>query len=131
MGGDLPAAPPDGEPRLLAYAARDPEGRDLQSLQIVKGWIDADGGMHAEVVPVAEDEQGAATLCAVYRDEHFDPQRSAYYYLRVVERERPRWHTYDCERLPAADRPAVCNDGSHPATIREMAWTSPVWYRKP
>jgi hypothetical protein len=131
MGGDLSEAPPDGEPRLLAYAARDPEGLDLRSLQVVKGWVDSDGGLHAEVIPVAENEQGADTLCAVYTDERFDAQQSTYYYLRVVEVERPRWHTYDCEKISEPDRPAVCSDGSHPSTIHEMAWTSPIWYRKP
>ncbi len=131
MGGDLASPPPDGEPRLLAYAAKDPHGRDLRSLELVKGWVDADGAMHAEVVPVAESEGGAATLCALHTDERFDPGQSAYYYLRVVEVESPRWHTYDCARIPEAERPAVCGDGSHPETIHEMAWTSPIWYRRP
>lgn len=131
MGGDLPAAPPRGKPRLLAYAAKDPDGRDLRTLQLVKGWIDADGGMHAEVLPLAESETGAATLCALHTDESFDPGQSAYYYLRAVEVESPRWHRYDCERIPEAERPAVCSDGGHPPTIHEMAWTSPIWYRKP
>jgi len=36
---------------------------------------------------------------------------------------------YDCQRLAAEDRPAVCSDGSYPETIQEMAWTSPIWHR--
>jgi hypothetical protein len=131
MGGDLRATSADGAPRLLAYAAKDPQGGDLEALQLVKGWIDAEGALRAEVIPVAEAADGATTLCALYTDDAFDPQQSAYYYLRVVERESPRWHTYDCAKLPEAERPAVCSDGSHPETIQEMAWTSPIWYRKP
>jgi len=131
MGGDLSGAPEGGKAQLLAYAAKDPAGQDLAALQIIKGWIDGDGGMHAQVIPVAESAEGAATLCALYTDPDFDPGQSAYYYLRVVEPETPRWHTYDCAKIPEAERPAVCSDGRYPETIREMAWTSPVWYRQP
>ncbi len=131
MGGDLAA--PNGvagqKPSLLAYAVKDPEGRQLQSLQLVKGWVDADGGLHNEVIPLAEELAGADNLCRVYSDRSFDPLQPAYYYLRAVEPASPRWHTYDCAALPADQRPAVCSDGRYSATIREMAWTSPIWYR--
>lgn len=131
MGGDLTAAPVEGKAQLLAYAAKDPAGQDLEALQLVKGWVDGDGGLHAEVIPLVTSAAGAATLCTVYEDRSFDPGQSAYYYLRVVEPESPRWHRYDCARIPEAERPPVCSDGSYPDTIREMAWTSPIWYRRP
>ena len=67
-------------------------------------------------------------MCVVYEDPEFDPNQSAYYYLRVVEPETPRWHTYDCARIAEAERPEVCSDGRYPETIQEMAWTSPIWY---
>ena len=129
MGGDLEGEPVAGGPKLLAYAAKDAAGQDLQALQIVKGWVDADGAMRTSVTPVAESAEGAATLCAVYTDPQFDPAQSAYYYLRVVEPVTARWHTYDCAQLPEDQRPAVCTDGRYPETIQEMAWTSPIWYR--
>ena len=136
MGGDLRDAPAGAVPHLLAYAARDPQGNGLSRLQLVKGWIGADGTRRVEVVDVAVgDGSGRAPggghdqLCAIHRDESFDPDRPAYYYLRVVEVPSPRWSVFDCERLPGAERPPVCSDGSYPATVREMAWTSPVWYR--
>ncbi|MGE0622016.1 MAG: DUF3604 domain-containing protein [Pseudomonadales bacterium] len=127
MGGDL-----EGEgtkPRFLAAASKDPAGNDLSELQLVKGWVDADGALRTEVVPIAQEAEGAASLCTVYTDEGFDPALPSYYYLKAVEPETPRWHTYDCAKVPEAERPAVCSDGSHPQTIREMAWSSPVWYR--
>jgi hypothetical protein len=146
MGGDLADAPAGTVPVFVAYAARDAgEGSaPLQQLQIIKGWIDADEKMHSEVLPVAGTPDNGAgvdvatgkrfgdghdTLCVVYRDESFDPTLSAYYYLRAVENPSARWSVHDCLRIEASERPAVCSDGSYPATIQEMAWTSPIWYR--
>jgi len=129
MGGDLAVDATDKNPRFLAYAAKDPRGRNLQALHLIKGWVAQDGTLNTAVVPIAESSTGAATLCTVYEDEAFDPAESAYYYLRVVEPESPRWHTYDCARIPEAQRPEVCASDQYPETIREMAWTSPIWYR--
>lgn len=147
MGGDLPLSS-DGEavPAFVAFAQRDPEASAaaLQQLQVVKGWIDAEGRAHNEVVTVAgspdngasvdratgeRSGQGHDSLCAVYRDESFDATQPSYYYLRVVENPSLRWSAYDCQRLDEVDRPAVCSDGSYPDTIQEMAWTSPIWFR--
>lgn len=127
MGGDLPAGA--GKPTLLATATQDPMGLKLQSLQLIKGWIDADGQMHNEVISLAENHEGAGSFCVVYTDHSFDTAQSAYYYLRAVEPESPRWHTFDCARIDEADRPEVCGNDQYPGTIREMAWSSPIWYR--
>ena len=130
MGADLmPTATNTNGPSLLAYAAKDPDGQPLQALHLIKGWIDGDGKMHNEVITVAEAETGADSLCVVYNDTHFDASQSAYYYLRAVEPETARWHTYDCAALAEADRPEVCTNGVYPESIREMAWTSPIWYQ--
>ncbi len=134
MGGDLGAAPaPRAKPTFVASALRDPTavGAPLRELQLIKGWVDASGGLHNEVRTVAraEPEGGSADLCAVVRDESFDPAVPSYYYLRVVQVPTARWHVHDCDRLPAAERPAVCTDGSYPESVHEMAWTSPIWYR--
>ena len=72
---------------------------------------------------------GHESLCVVHTDESFDPKVPSYYYLRVVESPTWRWHMYDCQRLPEAERPEVCTNGSYPSTVQEMAWTSPVWYQ--
>ncbi len=144
MGGDLATAPVDGAPRFLAQAARDPRGAPLARLQLIKGWIGADGARHAEVIDIAGGDVEAGvdlatgertgsgghdTLCTVYTDNDFDPAEPAYYYLRAVEVPSARWSVHDCLRIPEADRPAVCSDGSYPEVIHEMAWTSPIWYQ--
>lgn len=145
MGGDLAGAAAGARPRFVAYAARDPQGAPLERLQLVKGWVDGDGGRHAEVTDIAGEPAqdvgvdlttgkrtgsgGHDTLCTVFTDAEFDPQQPAYYYLRVVEVPSARWSVHDCLRIPEADRPPVCSDGSYPRVIHEMAWTSPIWYR--
>jgi hypothetical protein len=146
MGGDLPAAPgADAKPVFVASALRDPAPRaaPLQQLQLIKGWVDADGTKHTAVIPIAGGKNDAGvdrktgkrfgdghpSLCAVYRDEAFDPTQSSYYYLRVVENPSARWSVHDCLRIPEGERPPVCSDGSYPETLQEMAWTSPIWYQ--
>jgi hypothetical protein len=129
MGADLSAGDKSAKPSFLAYAAKDPDGKKLEALHLIKGWIDGEGNMNAEVIPVASAEAGADSLCQVYTDNNFDPSQSAYYYLRAVEPETARWHTYDCGAIAEADRPEVCTSGAYPQTIREMAWTSPIWYQ--
>ncbi|MDA1076000.1 MAG: DUF3604 domain-containing protein [Proteobacteria bacterium] len=132
MGGDLPTGSAGARPTFVAYAVRDPASAQLERLQLVKGWIDAQGGQHADVIDIAGSAQAGAghdSLCAVYSDEGFDATQPAYYYLRVVENATPRWSAHDCARVPEAQRPAVCTDGSYPSEIHEMAWTSPIWYR--
>ena len=128
MGADL--LPAEGKPRLLAYAVKDPEGQDLSDLQLIKGWVDDEGGLNSQVLRLVSAPEGKASLCAVYTDEDFNAAHSAYYYVRAVEPPVKRWHTYDCDRLPREERPAVCSDGRYPEEIREMAWSSPIWYRQ-
>ena len=129
MGADLEASASLASPTILAWATQDPMGQKLQSLQLIKGWIDDQGQMHNEVVSLAEDASGQGSFCVIYQDRQFDPGQSAYYYLRAVEPETPRWHTYDCGRITEAERPEVCSNGTYSETIREMAWSSPIWYK--
>jgi hypothetical protein len=147
MGSDLPAAP-DGAaaPSFVVLAQKDPgtseqPGSDLERVQIVKGWVDADGQSHVEVFDVAGTPSGAtvntttcevtgsgaATLCGHWVDPTYDPQQRAWYYSRVVELPVCRWTTRDCNTLDpdAAPRPAACD--SFPNLIQERAWTSPIW----
>jgi hypothetical protein len=156
MGGELPAAPTGGVPALAISALRDPgvpgrPGAPLERLQVVKLW-EEDGQAHEQVFDVAgaaiaaESSVDAATcamrpagrdsLCAVWRDSAFDAARNAAYYVRVLEQPTCRWSAWACLRnhVDCARREttpgslAACCDPDLPRTIRERAWTSPIWY---
>jgi hypothetical protein len=53
MGGDLKAAPAGKAPAFLIRALRDPDGANLDRVQVVKGWLDAQGRTHEKVYDVA------------------------------------------------------------------------------
>jgi hypothetical protein len=73
---------------------------------------------------VAEAGRGGSdALCTVWRDPDFDPAQPALWYARVVQVPTPRWHTYVC-RAKGLD----CSRYDVPETVRERAWTSPVWW---
>jgi hypothetical protein len=149
MGGELSGAA--GEvPRFVVLAARDPSGANLDRVQIVKGWIDADGTTHEKVFDVAwsgervpdaagripdvgnsvdvstasySNDIGAPELAALWRDPEFDAAQSAFYYARVLQIPTPRHSLYDAVALREAP------SDRHPAAIQERAYTSPIWYR--
>ena len=91
--------------------------------------IDEDGQCHEWVGNTVDLEAanwtntiGASELASVWTDPDFDPTRRAVYYARVLENPVCRWSTHDALRIGAELSPYV------PATIRERAWTSPIWY---
>ncbi|MEA3301694.1 MAG: DUF3604 domain-containing protein [Pseudomonadota bacterium] len=54
MGGDLRPQPKDAKaPSFMVYALRDPIGANLDRIQIIKGWLDADGNTREKVYNVA------------------------------------------------------------------------------
>ncbi len=132
MGGDLPAAPEGAvAPQFAINALMDvgvPEhpGTPLQQIQMIKGWVDADGVTHEKVFQVAGDPaNGAAVnpedcsqwvepaktfreLCTVWSDPEFDAAQSAFYYARVLENPSCRWSTYDCKSLGVDPFAADC-----------------------
>lgn len=118
---------PQTEPfQLLVQAARDPDANPLERLQLIKGWIDAEGQKRSKVIDLAKG-QTADNLCAVYTDADYDPALPTYYYMRAVETETQRWSARQCAALPADRRPAACNN-NQPTRIHEMAWASPIWF---
>lgn len=143
MGGSLEGL--ETAPTFLAAALADPgttgsPGVGLERLQIVKGWVDGEGGQ-TEVFDVAgaplpgadpdtctlPEELGAPDLCATWTDPDWSPEQRAVYYLRVLEIPTCRWSAAQCNALPEGERPASCSDPTIPRTIQERAWSSPIW----
>ena len=53
MGDDLRKAPAGKAPTLKIRALRDPDGANLDRIQIIKGWLDSDGETHERIYDVA------------------------------------------------------------------------------
>jgi hypothetical protein len=147
MGRDLPAAVADA-PRFLVSAVADAgtaefPGNALQKLQVIKGWVNAEGDHEQRIYDVAGDPdngasvdpascapqgEGFSQLCSVWEDPEFDVDQRAVYYLRAVENPSCRYSAWQCLDIPEADRPADCSNSPVPKTIQERAWSSPIWY---
>jgi hypothetical protein len=149
MGGDLTNAPEGTAPSFLVAARKDSFSGNLDRIQIVKGWLDADGETHERVYDVAwsgerepgEDGKlpavgntvdvasatwtntiGVPELITVWNDPDFDPKQRAFYYARVIEIPTPRWTAYEAKYFKV-QAPDVS-----PMTTQERAYTSPIWY---
>jgi hypothetical protein len=148
MGGDLRPGPEGQAPKFMIRALRDVDGANLDRIQIIKGWIDADGNTQEKVYDVTcagrmvadgkcdgdvgstvnvEDASytntiGAAVLGGWWQDPDFDPAQRAFYYVRVLEIPTPRWTAYDAKFFEI-EMP----DGT-PMTVQDRAYTSPIWY---
>ncbi|MCH2170498.1 DUF3604 domain-containing protein [Myxococcota bacterium] len=135
MGSDLTARPRTASsPVFVSAALRDPGAPGLTSwplerIQVIKAWAGEGDVTHQRVVDVAvADDGGADSLCGVWEDPDFDPQKHAVYYSRVLEVPSPRWSTIECDGLEPAQRPAACDHPDLQKKTRERAWTSPIWY---
>ncbi len=149
MGGVLPAAPgQSAKPRFVISATADPgtadaPGQSLQRLQIIKGWVNAEGQFQQLVVDVAGDAnngayvdttscrahgQGFSTLCGVWEDSEFDINQDAVYYARAIENPSCRWSTRMCLGFETGNQPDACQNPRIPKTIQERAWTAPIWF---
>lgn len=151
MGGDLTGSPLSKAPSFLIAALKDPIGANLDRIQIVKGWQNANGDLQEKVYDVAwGDAQqrkpspdgkiplvgntvdvpnatwtntiGDPELISAWTDPDFDPRVRAFYYARVIEIPTPRWTAYDAKRFGIQLPKEV------PVTTQERAYTSPIWY---
>ena len=149
MGGDLRDAPEGKAPAFLVAAMKDALSGNLDRIQIIKGWVDADGALQEHVYDVVwsgdrvagadgklpligstvdvanatwTNTIGAPELITVWQDPDFDPSLRAFYYARVLEIPTPRWTAYDQKRFGITMAPEV------PMTVTERAYTSPIWY---
>ena len=149
MGGDLSDAPEGKAPTFLVAAAKDPYSGNLDRIQIVKGWLDANGETQEKVYNVVwsgeravssdgklppvgntvdvesatwSNSIGSPELIGVWKDPDFDPNSNAFYYARVIEIPTPRWTAYEALRFKIKMSDEV------PMTTQERAYTSPIWY---
>jgi hypothetical protein len=149
MGGDLSAAPSGKSPSFLVAARMDPMGGNLDRIQVIKGWLNADGTTGEKVYNVAwsgdrkldkkgklpavgntvdisnatwTNTIGSPELIAVWTDPDFDAAQKAFYYVRVLEIPTPRWTAYDAKyfKIKAPEGAEM--------TTQERAYTSPIWY---
>ncbi len=148
MGADLKDGA--GRPSFLISALKDPEGANLDRVQVVKGWVDASGKLQEKVfdvvwsspdrrslnggklTPVGDtvdiakasytNSIGAPELRTVWTDPEFNANSRAFYYVRVLEIPTPRWVLFDALRYGAKLLPGT------ELKAQERAYTSPIWY---
>jgi hypothetical protein len=149
MGGDLPKGVAGKAPSFLVAAMKDPLSGNLDRIQIIKGWLAADGqtqekvydvvwsgdrkpGSDGKLAPVGDTVDvanatwtntiGSPELIGVWSDPDFDAAERAFYYARVIEIPTPRWTAYEAKRF------SVQMTSEVPMTTQERAYTSPIWY---
>jgi hypothetical protein len=145
MGGELIGQRP---PRFAVWASKDPQGANLDRLQIIKAWVDSQGLSHERIYNIAASDKraadengalvpvgntvdvatasysnsiGAVELRVLWQDPDFDPGQRAFYYARALEIPTPRWSTYDAMRLGI--------DAPDPVSIQERAISSAIWFQ--
>jgi hypothetical protein len=150
MGGDLTHAPNGSSPSFLIRAVKDPDGANLDRVQVIKGWRDEAGDLHEEIYNVALSDGrepdaggnvepvgntvdvanasytnsiGDPELAVVWTDPDFDPDELAFYYVRVLQIPTPRWTAYDAKHYGLKDLP-----DDIPMITQDRAYTSPIWY---
>ncbi|EEX15345.1 conserved hypothetical protein [Citreicella sp. SE45] len=148
MGGDLRAGPDGAAPRFMVRALRDPDGANLDRIQIIKGWMDANGETQERIYDIAcagreigdnacagdvgntvdlttatyTNDIGSAVLGAWWEDPDFDPSLKAFYYVRVLQIPSPRWTAYDAVYFNVEMPEGTA------MMVQERAYTSPIWY---
>jgi hypothetical protein len=108
-GGDLRNAPKGEAPAFMIRALRDPDGANLDRVQIIKGWLDKGGKLQERIYDVAVSDArrigrdgrcktpvgstvnvanasytntiGDPLLTAYWKDPDFNPNESAFYYV--------------------------------------------------
>jgi len=149
MGGDLAHAPDGKAPTMLVRVLRDPDGANLDRIQIIKGWLDKDGNTNERIYDVAcADDRGVKDrrcespvgntvnvaeasysnsigdpfMAAAWTDPDFDAGQRAFYYVRVLEIPTPTWLAFDVKYFDIDLPDDAVMQG------QERAYTSPIWY---
>jgi hypothetical protein len=139
MGSDLSIKERSKAPSFIIMASKDPNGANLERVQVVKGWTNKDGSSSEKVYNVALSEDagsstvdvrtatyqnsiGEAQFISYWVDPDFNSEEEAFYYVRVLEIPTPRWTTYDSVVFNT-ELPYYI-----PKTHQERAYTSSIWY---
>jgi len=150
MGGDLTKGAKGRAPSFLIRAVKDPDGANLDRVQVIKGWRDKEGALHEKIYDVAwsDDRKGGRDgkleriestvnltdasyrnsvgdpeFSVTWADPDFDPAEASFYYVRVIEIPTPRWTAYDAVFYGLKDLPKQI-----PMVTQERAYSSPIWY---
>ncbi|MFK7977988.1 MAG: DUF3604 domain-containing protein [Halioglobus sp.] len=151
MGGELSSAKRRAAPRFMIHALKDPDGANLDRVQVIKGWVNKDGSSEEKIYNVAlsdgrtvdtksgkapdlrstvdleaatyNNSIGAVSFSTLWQDPDFDRRESAFYYVRVIEIPTPRWTAYDAAFYKLKDIPEEI-----PMVTRERVYSSPIWY---
>ncbi|MDN3646584.1 DUF3604 domain-containing protein [Pontixanthobacter aestiaquae] len=149
MGGEL--SDEGKAPQFIVSALKDPDGAHLDRVQIVKGWITADGTTREKVFDVVWSDMdtrrsvggklpavgntvnreeatytndiGAPQLQTVWTDPEYRAGQNAFYYVRVLEIPTPRWTLFDAVRFGIE----LSEEAQKYAVAQERAYTSPIW----
>jgi len=149
MGGEL--ADEGKAPSFMISAMKDPDGANLDRVQVIKGWLDASGEMQERVYDVVWSDMdsrprsgasvaavgdtvnredatytndiGAPELRTTWTDPDYSAGQRPFYYVRVLEIPTPRWTLFDAVRFGVTLSEAAMAD----AVAQERAYTSPIW----
>ena len=153
MGGDLTGAPAGKAPGFLVRAMRDPDGANLDRVQVIKGWVDAAGKTHEKVYDIAwsgarkpdpktgelppvgntvnvgeatySNAIGAPFLEAFWNDPAFDSAERAFYYVRDARDSDAAMD--DLRRKGVRSKAADRRAGQHPgARVHDADLVHPV-----
>ena len=153
---ELQPAPSGASPAFLVEAMRDPDGANLDRIQIIKGWLNESGQTEEQVFNVVwsnakeralndngllvsvgstvdeinatyDNTIGASALRGFWRDPSFDPKQRAFYYARVMEIPTPRWLAYDRKNYDLYDEmPADARYSSQEAGLQQPHLVQPA-----
>ncbi|MEM8917335.1 MAG: DUF3604 domain-containing protein [Pseudomonadota bacterium] len=140
-------------PSFMISALKDPDGANLDRVQVIKGWIDASGEPQERVYDVVWSDMdarrksggkltavgdtvnredatytnsiGAAELRTTWTDPDYKSGQQAFYYVRVLEIPTPRWILFDAVRFGVT----LSEDAMADAVAQERAYTSPIWLK--
>jgi len=147
MGGDLSNAG-SKKLQLMIHASKDPQGGNLDRIQVVKSWIENDTPQEKIIDVAWSDDRvkdksghlpaiqntvnvkdasytntvGSEELAIVWEDPEFDADKRAVYYVRVIEIPTPRYSTFASAKIQQDPWAGV------DPIVQERAYSSPIWY---